>query len=110
MNHLMRYAVLPAALAWGLAHPAAGQSDALLKQGYALAQDVCADCHVVDPNDSYTGRGGAPDFTDVANSEYNQQSLRVFLRTPHRTMPNLILDDREMDAITAYIMSLRTTD
>ena len=33
--------------------------------------------------------------------------LRVFLRTPHRDMPNFILAEEETDNIIAYIHSLK---
>jgi hypothetical protein len=34
-------------------------------------------------------------------------ALAVFLRTPHRNMPNLIISDRDRDNVIAYILSLR---
>jgi hypothetical protein len=34
-------------------------------------------------------------------------SIKVFLRSTHPTMPNLILSDPQMDALAAYILDLR---
>ena len=34
-------------------------------------------------------------------------ALKVFLKTPHATMPNIILSEAEIDALAAYILSLR---
>jgi hypothetical protein len=33
-------------------------------------------------------------------------AIKVFLRTPHPTMPNFILSTEEIDSVTAYILSL----
>ena len=35
------------------------------------------------------------------------ESLGVFLRTSHPTMPNLVLSAAERDDVIAYILSLR---
>jgi hypothetical protein len=44
----------------------------------------------------------------VANNPARTElSLRVFLRTPHRNMPNLVLSTAETDNIIAYIHSLK---
>ncbi len=48
---------------------------------------------------------GAPAFQDVADNP--AISLRVFLRTPHETMPDLILTAAETDNVIAYILSLK---
>jgi hypothetical protein len=32
----------------------------------------------------------------------------VFLKTPHANMPNIMLTEREIDALALYILSLRT--
>jgi len=34
-------------------------------------------------------------------------ALNVFFQTPHRTMPNLILESDQKNDIIAYIMSLK---
>jgi hypothetical protein len=34
-------------------------------------------------------------------------ALNVFLRTPHRSMPNLVISDGDRDNVIAYILSLR---
>jgi hypothetical protein len=51
---------------------------------------------------------GAPDFVDIANGQaVTAMSLAAFLRTPHPSMPNLILSSDEMSDVIAYILSLR---
>ena len=36
-------------------------------------------------------------------------NLRVFLKSPHRNMPDLILNEIEIDSVIAYIQSLKST-
>jgi len=45
---------------------------------------------------------------DVANMPSTTAlSLRVFLRSNHNAMPNLIIPDSETDDLIAYILNLR---
>lgn len=34
-------------------------------------------------------------------------SLKVFLRSSHKNMPNFILSPEEIDSVTAYILGLK---
>ena len=36
----------------------------------------------------------------------SELAIKVFLRTPHPTMPNIILSPEEIDSVAAYIRSL----
>ena len=77
-------------------------------EGQTLARQVCAACHRVEPGDQGASSNGAPAFQDVANdAAVTALSLRVFFRTPHKKMPDLILSETEVDDITAYILSLK---
>lgn len=101
----MRTAAAIAALAILMAPTAPVQAgEGSPGEGFKLAKQLCADCHAI-------GKGQpaftpVPSFTDIAASEHNAQSLRVFLRTPHATMPNIVLTDTQRDDIAAYIDSL----
>ena len=67
--------------------------------------DWCADCHRVE-----TGTFGifTADFGEVANlSSTTALSLRVFLQSNHKEMPNFVLKPSEADDIIAYILSLK---
>ena len=77
--------------------------------GRELAVTNCSECHVVVPRRLTARRvGGPPDFVDVANQPgLTRTALFVFLHTPHPTMPNLILSDRESNDAIAYILSLK---
>jgi mono/diheme cytochrome c family protein len=73
--------------------------------GRALARAWCAQCHRVEP-----GRHGIfeADFGEVANlSSTTALSLRVFLQSSHKEMPNVTLKPAEIDDIVSYILSLK---
>lgn len=69
----------------------------------------CSACHVVLPRYDRAWRSdGPPDFADIAHmSSTTRTSLLAFLRSPHPSMPNLILSDRDADDVIAYILSLK---
>ena len=73
--------------------------------GRALAKAWCAECHRVEPN---APGASVADFTEVANlPSTTALSLKVFLQSSHKDMPNLILKPAEADDIIAYILSLK---
>jgi mono/diheme cytochrome c family protein len=76
--------------------------------GWTLARDVCAECHFVEKDDRGESWADAPAFQDVADDPaITAISLRVFLRTSHADMPNLMLSEAETDDIVAFILSLK---
>jgi mono/diheme cytochrome c family protein len=75
--------------------------------GQALAEQWCAECHAVKPGQASTNPDSPPFPALAADPSITELSLRVFLRTPHATMPNLILKPGEMDALVAYFVSLK---
>ena len=71
--------------------------------GKQLADATCLACHGAQ-NTSHK----APAFSAIAAMpSTTAQSLDVFLRTSHPTMPNLILSDADRGDVIAYILSLR---
>ena len=77
-------------------------------EGRRFAGTVCIACHYVETEDRGVSSAGAPAFQDVADDPaITAISLRVFLRTPHETMPDLILTAAETDNVIAYILSLK---
>lgn len=76
-------------------------------RGRVLAEQRCSQCHGVKRSEK-SPNVAAPSFTDVAaEPSLIEYTLRVFLRTPHPTMPNLIIKPDEMDDIVSYIVSLK---
>jgi mono/diheme cytochrome c family protein len=72
--------------------------------GRQTASTLCTPCHQI----GQTRRDGAPSFVDIANMPSTTAlSLKVFLRSSHQEMPNLIIPDSQTDDLIAYILSLR---
>lgn len=77
-------------------------------RGRLLAQYWCAGCHAVRSVDRQSPDPAAPRFADVAVSPTSSElGLRVFLQSEHETMPALRLTREEIDALVAYIVSLK---
>jgi mono/diheme cytochrome c family protein len=90
-------------------HNASGaplQSESI-SAGYRLAEAWCRDCHAIESNATGT-RGGPPAFVTIANRPSTTAlSLKVFFKTSHRRMPNLIIAPEQADDLASYILSLR---
>jgi mono/diheme cytochrome c family protein len=76
--------------------------------GRHLAETVCSACHQIDANAEGPGPNPrAPNFVDISRMpSMSKLAIRVFLRSPHPSMPNIILSSKEIDSIAAYIHSL----
>jgi mono/diheme cytochrome c family protein len=91
-------------------HRASGQpiprDENPITRGQSLTQAWCMACHTVGP---LTGSAQPNlDFEAIARmSSTTELSLRVFLGSSHRGMPNIIVKGRDLDDIIAYILSLR---
>jgi mono/diheme cytochrome c family protein len=84
-----------------LAQPLEGNP--LMGRQTALA--LCGPCHQVG---EMRRDGGPPSFVDVANLHSTTAlSLRVFLRSNHNEMPNLMISDVETSDLIAYILTLK---
>jgi len=77
-------------------------------KGLALAKQVCSVCHAIDKQSATSPNPAAPRFEAVANVPgITVLALTVALQTPHRAMPNLVLDADEIRNVAAYIISLK---
>ena len=75
--------------------------------GHRLAEAWCRDCHVIEAATAGT-RGSPPDFVAVANRPSTTAlSLKVFFKTSHQRMPNLIIAPDQADDLANYILSLK---
>ena len=91
-------------------HTAAGaprSGPRAVAEGHRLAQAWCQTCHAVEPR-----MAGffdeAPSFQAIADrSGTTALSLKVFWRTSHQNMPNLVIAPEQADVLSAYILSLR---
>ena len=90
-----------------LAVPAMAQSP-LTSDGGRIAAQWCANCHAVTRSAPPPSGDAAPGFPAIAAMpSTTETSLRVFLQSPHANMPNYQLSHIELDAVVAYILSLR---
>ena len=80
-------------------------------RGSAIAQHVCVQCHDVGVEGlAPKTLVGAPTFRTIAKGDgATAASLSEWMRTSHPAMPNFIFDEASVSALSAYIMSLRTT-
>nr|QDF42305.1 cytochrome c [Bradyrhizobium symbiodeficiens] len=94
----------------GVVHTAAGaprSGPRAVAEGRRLAEAWCQTCHAVDAHTAGFF-DEAPSFQAIADrSGTTALSLKVFWRTSHRNMPNLVISPQQADALSAYILSLR---
>src|SRR5262245_46552636 len=81
-----------------------GQTD----RGLALARRLCSQCHAVQKDEARSPNENAPRFQVVASVPgMTAIALSAALNTPHRSMPNIILEADERSDIIAHILSLK---
>jgi len=96
--------------------PVLAESAGAVQAGKELAVSLCSPCHIVSPQSSErrpSGSGG-PSFLDIAQGPKTApEALRGFLRSTSSSvahpaaMPHLDLTDEQIEAIAAYLSSLR---
>lgn len=86
---------------------AAGYAKADAARGQVLAEQWCSQCHGVHPNEA-SANPKSPTFPAIAaEASITETALRVFLQTPHSTMPNIMLKSDDTDDIVEYLLSLK---
>lgn len=107
---------LAASLAATTARAQPAPADKRLAEGHDLALALCAVCHVAAADQQGTPMltNPGPPFAEIARRPgISPAYLRDFLLHTHSstnppfTMPNPSLTDRQIDAMIAYILSLR---
>jgi cytochrome c len=75
--------------------------------GHKLAEAWCTACHVIEGTTAGAS-SAAPDFVAIANQPGTTAlSVKVFLQTSHRSMPNLVLTPAQTGDLADYIISLK---
>src|SRR4051812_44584738 len=87
-----------------LAIPAALAANA--DKGAQVAQQWCANCHLIGGPTAGSMQQGPPSFRDIG-SRLTGSQLRTFLTHPHGAMPDLSLTRAEIEDLVAYIERLR---
>src|SRR3954452_12844255 len=77
--------------------------------GLEVATEACASCHAVLRVEDRSPNPNAPPFADIANVRgMTAIALQVVLQSPHKTMPNVMLEPDEPRNLIAYILTLKT--
>jgi mono/diheme cytochrome c family protein len=75
--------------------------------GRQVAIELCSSCHQV-AEERPQPRQNAASFFAIANlPSTTALSLKVFLRSNHKGMPNLIISESDTDDLIDYILSLK---
>jgi mono/diheme cytochrome c family protein len=100
-----------AIMASALAGPSAMAQDAP-NAGLAIARQLCSECHDVERTPQpRSPNPAAPPFVTIASVPgMTGMALSAALQSPHRSMPNVMLDANQLSGIVAYILSLRRTN
>lgn len=78
-----------------------------VSDGRALAEQWCAGCHLVSPEQT-VGGDGAPAFATIAaDTTKSDAALAAWISDPHPPMPNPGLSRDQIDAVIAYLRSIR---
>jgi mono/diheme cytochrome c family protein len=77
------------------------------REGLALAQRTCSQCHATVAGQDRSPNPQAPTFVGLATaSGMTRTALLVTLTTPHAGMPMFTFTSEQRDDIIAYILSL----
>ena len=90
------------------ASPAGAQETGDPVQGKKLAEQLCAGCHLVGPEQRGPVPDGVPSFMAIAGRPGldTKQIEASLIRPPHPAMPAPPLDRLQMRDVAAYILSL----
>ncbi|WP_445217090.1 cytochrome c [Bradyrhizobium sp. Pa8] len=79
-------------------------------EGRRLADAWCKPCHAIEPHMAGLSNQ-APGFAAIANRHGTTAlSLKVFLKTSHQNMPDLVIAPDQAEALANYILSLKSQD
>lgn len=77
--------------------------------GLSYAREACASCHAVEAGEVSSPEPAAPSFEALANRpDMTRPALAALLRSPHRSMPSLIVEADRVDDLAAYLASLKS--
>ena len=75
--------------------------------GRRVAMEICSHCHRVTEG-QLAPLQNTPSFIDIANiPSTTALSLKVFLQSSHKRMPNFIMSKSDTDDVVDYILSLK---
>ena len=77
-------------------------------RGSAVATGVCIACHGVRRGENSINPLAPPFSVIAATKGMSTMALNVALQTPHRAMPNIMLESQERADVVAYILTLKS--
>jgi mono/diheme cytochrome c family protein len=78
------------------------------QRGQRVAETICAECHAIQKGATRSVNANAPAFQTLAKTPgMTEMAFRVWLRSSHKEMPNIMLENEEVDDVIAYIQSLK---
>ena len=106
MRHALALSLFVAA---ALAAPveAHAQPDNRHSLGRQVAIELCSSCHWVAERQRPSGENVASFFAIANLPSTTALSLKVFLRSNHKGMPDLIIFESDSDDLIDYILSLK---
>jgi mono/diheme cytochrome c family protein len=109
LRRSLRAAIFSASLIFVMSPTAWAQADlGDVDRGHDLARTTCTACHRVEKGQTAEKIVDVPSFQTVANNKRRTGlALLVFLKSPHANMPDIVLAEKEIDNVIAYIMSLK---
>ena len=103
----MRAAALVLALAATPLAVAQAQESGNARRGLVYVRGHCSSCHAVERGNRHSPNRQAPAFTTIANVPgMTAIALHAALTTPHRVMPNILVEANDRDDVIAYILGL----
>jgi mono/diheme cytochrome c family protein len=77
-------------------------------RGQRVAETICSECHAVQKGATRSANANAPTFQTLAKTPgMTAMAFRVWLRSSHKEMPNIMLKNEEVDDVIAYVQSLK---
>lgn len=87
---------------------AAASDEGMVEKGRAMADRLCAVCHMNPGQGEKAGASGVPSFNAVANRPAQTfEGVEAWLQSVPPMMPNHHLTRDEIQALATFIMSLR---
>jgi mono/diheme cytochrome c family protein len=75
--------------------------------GRQVAMEICSHCHQV-TYEQIAPLQNVPSFIEIANtSSTTALSLKVFLQSNHKRMPNFIMSNSDTNDVIDYILGLK---
>jgi mono/diheme cytochrome c family protein len=76
--------------------------------GKGLANPLCGDCHIVSPDQQFSGGRLGPNLVERARDPgITELALRSYMQTTHPVMPNIMLSQQQTDDIIAYLLTFK---